>query len=490
LDATHVVHPTEDSARDDKSNWKFPFRAGPDDPTNTRALVAIKGSRGVEGAKGLSDSMKSQVESWANDLLEKAPDDMFGSITTNAEAEFSEGDLVKWETSASPGTGRVAQVVTDPGSTVTSEADVDNPPTREATEDEPVYKLDDWTGDGFNSGQVVKSESEMVGMWDAPEEVRSNARVPDSLRFDNPGEAVEKAAEMGFDEMGDLAGDEMIHTHGAGDEMIFMPGPSHERLMERLDEIDAASKHMDEEEEDDMDSASKHGEEMDSASGHMEDEDMDAAAGHPGQMKDDSLKDLGRRVAEALGLVENDSGSGGSETESNSDSEATTGAESPTETTDQTQTMDRSEKIDYIVSNSALTEGALEERCNDGIDAIYSDVAENSPDSQTDSKSMTDNENEVVLTEDELDDMIAEKAREIVANQKEQSEKESLATDIVANSAEYDSTDGVLEDFPTTAALKAKKESLGGGGMPAGGLSVNDIGADDIDVSSGVLGGD
>jgi len=31
------------------------------------------------------------------------------------DPEFSEGDLVRWSTSASPGTGRVAAVVTEPG---------------------------------------------------------------------------------------------------------------------------------------------------------------------------------------------------------------------------------------------------------------------------------------------------------------------------------------------------------------------------------------
>jgi len=85
-------------------------------------------------------------------------------MQANAEAEFEAGDLVRWSTQASPGTGRVAEVVTEPGEQVVSEADVDNPPTREATEDEPAYLLDDWDGEEFVSGQVVKSESEMLGM--------------------------------------------------------------------------------------------------------------------------------------------------------------------------------------------------------------------------------------------------------------------------------------------------------------------------------------
>tara|TARA_A100001201_G_scaffold129435_1_gene114829 strand:+ start:454 stop:1623 length:1170 start_codon:yes stop_codon:yes gene_type:complete len=44
--------------------------------------------------------------------------------------------------------------------------------------------------------------------------------------FNNPGEAMKKAKEMGFDD---------IHTHGNGDDTVFMPGPSHEALMKKLE---------------------------------------------------------------------------------------------------------------------------------------------------------------------------------------------------------------------------------------------------------------
>ena len=92
-----------------------------------------------------------------------------------ADPEFEEGDLVRWSTSASPGTGRVAEVVTEAGETVSAEgADV----TREATEDEAAYKLDDYVGPeaGYDEGVVVKSASEILGAWDdAPEEAEAAA---------------------------------------------------------------------------------------------------------------------------------------------------------------------------------------------------------------------------------------------------------------------------------------------------------------------------
>lgn len=63
------------------------------------------------------------------------------------------------------------------------------------------------------------------------------AEVPDEYVFDNPGEAVSKAEEMGVGEGEDLAGDEMVHTHGEGEDTVFMPAPSHEALMEMLREM-------------------------------------------------------------------------------------------------------------------------------------------------------------------------------------------------------------------------------------------------------------
>ena len=49
--------------------------------------------------------------------------------------------------------------------------------------------------------------------------------------FNNPGQAMKKAREMGF---------EKIHTHGEGDDTVFMPGPSHEALLKKLGKSDAS----------------------------------------------------------------------------------------------------------------------------------------------------------------------------------------------------------------------------------------------------------
>ncbi len=50
--------------------------------------------------------------------------------------------------------------------------------------------------------------------------------TPSEYIFDNPGEAMKKAKEMGFED---------IHSHGEDDEAVFMPGPTHKALMEKLE---------------------------------------------------------------------------------------------------------------------------------------------------------------------------------------------------------------------------------------------------------------
>jgi hypothetical protein len=94
LDATHAVHPTGESNRDAKGNWKLPFRTAPDAPVNTRALVAIdaalSGSRG--GVEGIGDNVRTDVTEWVGEMLDAAPDELFGSTM---EGEPSANTLVE-----------------------------------------------------------------------------------------------------------------------------------------------------------------------------------------------------------------------------------------------------------------------------------------------------------------------------------------------------------------------------------------------------------
>lgn len=81
-----------------------------------------------------------------------------------ADAAFAPGDLVEWEYSDGMGHGRVAEAITTPGESVSVDGG-----TREATEDEAAYVLDDWSDGEFDTESVVKSESELFEWSDPPE---------------------------------------------------------------------------------------------------------------------------------------------------------------------------------------------------------------------------------------------------------------------------------------------------------------------------------
>jgi hypothetical protein len=367
-------------------------------------------------------------------------------MTSSAEAEFESGDLVRWSTSASPGTGRVADVVTEPGESVSAEgADV----TREATEDEAAYKLDNWLGPeaGYDEGVVVKSASEIIGSWDdAPDAAMSaNVDVPDKYRLDNPGEAVEMAQEMGFGEDSDLAGDDLIHTHGEGSDTDFMPGPSHQDLVEKLREM-----------------------------GELE---MDAAGSSRGAMSENA-------IASALGTLRQALLGGGTQADDGEipeDLDAETAAAGD---------VDRDQLVEDVVANSPLTTAALEARCDDGLQAIHSDVmanieggtgeGEGTDTEPTDSETTmsNDNDDDTIglddLSDEAADELVSRAEKRIQAN-REDEQKEELATEIIANSANYDSDDReALLETPLEVLRDLKANATTGtSGIPGGGLSGN-----------------
>lgn len=87
LDATHLLHPTGEEARDEKASWILPFRAGPDEPVNTRALIAAIAA--INGARGGVDAPMADLDgahSRVVDFLVDAPDDLFGSVQEAADA--------------------------------------------------------------------------------------------------------------------------------------------------------------------------------------------------------------------------------------------------------------------------------------------------------------------------------------------------------------------------------------------------------------------
>lgn len=455
----------------------------------------------------------------------------------NADAQFSDGDMVRWSTQGSPGTGRVAQVVTEPGEQVVSEADVENPPVREATEDEPVYKLDDWDGEEFVSGQVVKSESEILGEWSDPpdEALEANAvdidgvPIPEEFTFDNPGEAMEKAQEMGFEE---------IHTHGEGDDTTFMPGPSHDDLVSALTD----DGEMPEVQDNNTQSANQTDLALtDVSPGDVDYTDRewngpDAEAGMPNPSESD---DNAAILDQAFLLHPTD--------EDARDSKANwklpfrQGPDAPVNTralvaakggrglpavddvseATKDDTMERiqdflvdapsdlfgsieseqegaakhgdemsdnmGDKTEELISNHGFRPDHLPPEDSRCFQRIYQQFTANtmSNDTQTDDKIGLDD-----LSEDAQNALVERAEERIEANRKEQ-QKTDLAGDIVANSNEYDETESVLEDYPTMQALKTKKKELTTtGATPSMGVTREDMSSNDeidFDVGTGVL---
>jgi len=216
LDQAHVVVPADDEARDDKSNWLFPFRAGPDEPVNTRALVAIKGSRGVQGTDAISDDMKDEVVEWVNTLLADAPDDLFGADgdeeamnrvekavnaladvmtrqpTTGAESpvdtahnsthsDFDEGDVVQWQSSGGMAMG-VIRELRGPDSENAFDEEIDGDIT--VTPPAALIEIVDRSDEGLApTGTMVahKTDTDTLSMVDDPPEVVDNMANRETL---------------------------------------------------------------------------------------------------------------------------------------------------------------------------------------------------------------------------------------------------------------------------------------------------------------------
>lgn len=143
-----------------------------------------------------------------------------------------------------------------------------------------------------------------------------------------------------------------------------------------------------------------------------------------------------------------------------SDSGETAGAESPVDEDDDTTTNMR-DRTEELVDNHGFKAENLPDEKTECFDAIYNRFVEEEEEQDTETKTESA-ENVKEITESELDELIRNRVDERLAEQEEQSAKESLASDIVANS-DYEDTDAVLEDYPTEAALNTKRDDVLGG---------------------------
>ena len=79
------------------------------------------------------------------------------------------------------------------------------------------------------SGEKMRKKGEK-GAPTSEQMEKAKAGHMGELVFDNPGEAMKKAKEMGFDK---------VHNHKQNGKDVFMPGPSHEALMKKVKETKA-----------------------------------------------------------------------------------------------------------------------------------------------------------------------------------------------------------------------------------------------------------
>lgn len=135
---------------------------------------------------------------------------------------------------------------------------------------------------------------------------------------------------------------------------------------------------------------------------------------------------------------------------------AESGADEPTETT-----LNMSERTQELVDNHGFKADNLPDEDTECFDAIYNRFTEeNAEEQDTETEDVENAENVKEITESELDELISNRVDERLAEQQERSEKEELASEIAANTEDYESADEVLEDYPTEAALNTKRDDV------------------------------
>jgi len=197
------------------SAWSLGARGHADEGTHDQRLMR------------LADEFDSPPE-WANMDDAESMADM---------TDLNDDDLVEWESSGGTAQGRIVDL-RDEG-----DADYDDEIDGDVTVSPPAALIEIV---GMDDGEIVGQdtmvahkpdtltvidESEVEAMSKHGDMDENMAEVPDEFVFDNPGEAVEKAQEMGLDG----PSDEIIHSHGEGDETVFMPGATHGDLMDMID---------------------------------------------------------------------------------------------------------------------------------------------------------------------------------------------------------------------------------------------------------------
>lgn len=202
---------------------------------NENALDAVRGGRGAQA--DIPEDTYDSAEEMARNLLAEEFDREFESMAEFSD--LSEDDLVEWDSSGGMAQGRIVDL-RDEG-----EPDYDDEIDGDVTVSPPAALIEIV---GMDDGEVVGQDTMVAHKPDtltmieesdveamAKHEDESMQDVPDEFIFDNPGSAMSKASEMGFEE---------IHTHGEGSDTVFMPGPTHSDLLDMIQSDDGPNESM------------------------------------------------------------------------------------------------------------------------------------------------------------------------------------------------------------------------------------------------------
>jgi len=195
LDQTMALVPADGEARDSKSSWKAPFRAGVDAPVNTRALVAIDGA--LSGARGgfddVSEEAADSLADWTSSMLSAAPDDLYGVEEAEAAASDPEDSGADGAGSDDPAGASSSSRDNDPAS--------DDPDTETAAAAESNQPTDTTTTTSMSDDDDPEDVQELKArLSDKTERIDTLEEQVDELEEENErlserAEAVDEAEE-------------------------------------------------------------------------------------------------------------------------------------------------------------------------------------------------------------------------------------------------------------------------------------------------------
>lgn len=195
LDQTMALVPADGEARDSKSSWKAPFRAGVDAPVNTRALVAIDGA--LSGARGgfddVSEEAADSLADWTSSMLSAAPDDLYGVEEAEAAASDPEDSGADGAGSDDPAGASSSSRDNDPAS--------DDPDTETAAAAESNQTTDTTTTTSMSDDDDPEDVQELKArLSDKTERIDTLEEQADELEEENErlserAEAVDEAEE-------------------------------------------------------------------------------------------------------------------------------------------------------------------------------------------------------------------------------------------------------------------------------------------------------